>query len=121
VTAFLVDQQLPKVLADYLTEHGHDARHIKDYPGGTTMADPLVALLADAEGRFVVTKDEDFRISHLLGKPPGRLLHVTCGNISTRDLLALFDQHLPEFEVAITAYAYLEINRLGVIIHDPAS
>ena len=119
MTAFLIDQQLPKALARFLGERGHDARHIKDYPGGTTMADPHVALLADAEGRFVVTKDEDFRISHLLGKPPARLLHVTCGNISTRDLLAMFDHHLPEFEVAIAAYTYLEINRLGVIIHDP--
>ena len=119
MTAFLVDQQLPKVLANYLTEHGHDARHIKDYSGGTTMADPHLALLADAEGRFVVTKDEDFRISHLLGKPPARLLHLTCGNTSTRDLLAILDQHLPEFEVAIAIYTYLEINRLGVIIHDP--
>lgn len=27
-----------------------------------------------------MTKDDDFRISHLLGKPPARLLHVTCGN-----------------------------------------
>lgn len=120
MTAFLVDQQLPKVLANYLTEHGHDARHIKDYPGGPTISDAQIALLSDAEGRFVVTKDEDFRISHLLGKPPAKLLHVTCGNISTRDLLELFDQHLPEFEVAITAYADLEINRLGVIIHDPS-
>lgn len=47
-----------------------------------------------------------------------RLLHVTCGNISTRDLLALFDQHWPEFTAAIAAYHYLEINRSGVIIHD---
>ena len=120
MTAFLVDQQLPKVLANFLTEHGHDARHIKDYPGGTTTSDPQVALLADAEGRFVVTKDDDFRISHLLRRPPARLLHVTCGNISTRDLLAMFDQHWPEFETSITTYTYLEINRPGVIIHDPS-
>ena len=54
--AFLVDQQLPKSLATYLTEHGHDARHIKDYPGGATMPDPDFARLADSEDRFVVTK-----------------------------------------------------------------
>lgn len=120
MTAFLVDQQLPKVLASYVVEHGHDARHIRDYPGGTTMSDSKVALLADAEGRFVVTKDDDFRISHLLRKPPARLLHVTCGNISTRDLLAMFDQHWPELEAAITAYTYVEINRPGVIIHGPS-
>lgn len=59
MTAFLVDQQLPKVLANYLTEPGHDARHIKDYPGGPTTSDAQIALLSDAESRFVVTKDED--------------------------------------------------------------
>lgn len=120
MTAFLVDQQLPKALATYLTEHGHDARHIKDYPGGATMPDPDLARLPDSEDRFVVTKDDDFRISHLLLKPPARLLHVTCGNMSTRDLLAMFDQHWREFESAITSYTYLEINRPGVIIHDPS-
>lgn len=118
MTAFLVDQQLPKALATYLTEHGQDARHIKDYPGGTTMPDLDITRLADSEDRFVVTKDDDFRISHLLGRSPARLLHVTCGNTSTRDLLALFDQHRPEFTAAIATYHYLEINRSGVIIHD---
>lgn len=120
MTAFLVDQQLPKALATYLTEHGDDATHIKDYPGGTTMGDLEVARLADAEGRFVVTKDDDFRISHLLGKPPAKLLHVACGNISTRDLLAMFDRHWPEFRTAVETYRYLEINRPGVVIHDPS-
>jgi predicted nuclease of predicted toxin-antitoxin system len=120
VTSFLVDQQLPLALAKYLDEHGYDARHIKEYPGGSTMPDPDVAHLADSETRFVVTKDDDFRISHLLGKPPARLLHVTCGNISTRDLLTMVEQHWPEFCAAISTYRYLDINRVGVIIHDPA-
>lgn len=118
MTAFRVDQQLPTALAAYLTERGDDARHIKDYPGGATMPDWDVARLADSEDRLVVTKDDDFRISHLLGKPPARLLHVTCGNISTRDLLALFDQHWSALGAAIATYNYLEINHPGVIIHD---
>ncbi len=118
MTSFLVDQQLPKALATFLTERGNDARHIKEYDGGTTMPDPNIALLADSEARFVVTKDDDFRISHLLGRPPARLLHVTCGNISTRDLLVLFDQQWSALDTALAAYKYLEINRAGVFIHD---
>ncbi|GAA4817165.1 DUF5615 family PIN-like protein [Nocardioides caeni] len=118
MTSFLVDQQLPKALATFLAEHGHDARHIKDYERGTTMPDPEIALLADSEDRFVVTKDDDFRITHLLGKPPAQLLHVTCGNISTRDLLALFDQQWSALDAAFTAYQYVEINRAGVFVHD---
>lgn len=105
-------------MATYLAERGYDTRHVKEYPGGTTMPDPDSARLADSEDRFVVTKDDDFRISHLLRTSPGRLFHVTCGNISTRDLLALFDQHWPELTAAIATHHYVEINRSGVIIHD---
>lgn len=53
MTSFIVDQQLPKALATLLTEHGHDARHIKDYVGGTTMPDADTARLADSQGRLV--------------------------------------------------------------------
>lgn len=119
MTRFLVDQQLPKALGRYLARHGHNARHIKDYPGGATLPDADVARLADAEDRFVVTKDDDFRISHLLRKPPARLLHVTCGNISTRDLLAMFEDHWPELLAATNEHQHVEIDRSGVIVHDP--
>lgn len=119
MTGFLVDQQLPNALANYLVDRGLDARHVKDYPGGETLPDAEVARLADAEGRIVVTKDADFRITHLLGKAPAKLLHVTCGNTSTRDLLAMFDRHWPELVSAVNEYTYVEIDRSGVIIHDP--
>jgi predicted nuclease of predicted toxin-antitoxin system len=118
VTSFLVDQQLPKALAAFLAEHGHDARHIKEYEGGTTMPDPEIAVLADSENRFVVTKDDDFRITHLLGNPPARLLHVTCGNITTRDLLSLFGEHWSALDAGLSTYRYLEIDRAGVFVHD---
>ena len=82
------------------------------------MPDLDIARLADFEGRFVVTKDDDFRISHLLGKPPARLLHVTFGNITTRDLLTLFGEDWSELDAGLSTYRYLEINRAGVFVHD---
>ena len=82
------------------------------------MRDRDIARLADAEQRFVVTKDDDFRVAHLLGFPPRRLLHVTCGNITTRDLLALFDHHWAALDDAIASCTYVEVNRRGVVIHD---
>lgn len=118
MTSLLVDQQVPKALATFLAERGHNARHIKEYDGGTTMPDHEIARLADFEDRFVVTKDDDFRISHLLGKPPARLLHVTCGNITTRGLLTLFGEHRSELDAGLSTYRYLEINRAGVFVHD---
>jgi predicted nuclease of predicted toxin-antitoxin system len=120
VTGFLVDQQLPRALAKYLTGLGHDATHIKDYLNGTTLSDAEVSRIADAEDRIVVTKDDDFRVSHLLRRSPARLLHVTCGNISTAGLLALIDRHYPELAAAVGRYRYIEFDRPGVIIHDPS-
>lgn len=90
-----------------------------DYAGGSTLPDSEVARIADAENRFVVTKDDDFRISHLLMRHPARLLHITCGNISTRDLLTLIESHDAALTEAISSYRYIELDRPGVIIHDP--
>lgn len=120
MTSFLVDQQLPARLAAYLSERGFDARHVKEYPDGTTFSDAAIARLADQGRCFVVTKDDDFRIAHLLSRSPARILHVTCGNISTQDLLALFDRHWSALASVLGTYNYLEINRTGVLIHDPA-
>ena len=55
-----------------------------------------------------------------LAKRPKRLLHVTCGNISTADLLALVDEHYAELVVATDAHHYVEVGRAGVIVHDPS-
>lgn len=117
---FLIDQQLPRALAHHLVSLGHDARHVKDYPGGPTLPDTEIARIADTEKRFAVTKDNDFRASHILNRRPARLLHVTCGNISTKDLLALIDQHYVALEVGVTKFNFIEINRPGIIIHDPS-
>ncbi|WP_454293594.1 DUF5615 family PIN-like protein [Salana multivorans] len=89
-------------------------------PGRVTLPDSEIAAIADAEGRAVITKDEDFRISHLLNGRPDRLVHVTCGNISTRELLALVDHFHAELAGAIARYRYVELDRSGVIVHDPS-
>ena len=120
MTEFLVDQQLPRALPVHLSKLGHDARRIKDYPGGETLPDNEVTRIADVERRVVITNDDDVRISHLLHRRPARLVHLTCGNISTGDLLALFDQHRPGLVAALADFRYLELGRPGVIIHDPS-
>lgn len=102
-----------------MASRGHDATHVKDHPGGTTLPDTEVIRIADAEGRVVVTKDDDFRISHVLNARPTRLLHVTCGNISTPDLPADFDRNHDTLISALASYAYVEINRAGIVVHDP--
>lgn len=122
MAGLLIDQQLPQALAAHLATRGHDAKHVKEYPSGSTLPDAEIAKIADAEGRIVVTKDEDFRISHLLYRHPARLVqrHVRQHLDPRFDLLALIDEHHAQLIEALTKFNYLELGRSGVIIHDPA-
>ncbi len=63
---FLVDAQLPARLAEFLSRVGHDALHTSELPDGNRSTDSQIARRADADGRVVVTKDRDFRETHLL-------------------------------------------------------
>lgn len=91
---FLVDAQLPPRLVRLLSSSGHDALHTSDLSDGNRTTDTRIAERADADDRVVVTKNRDFRDSHLLTSSPQRLLVVATGNITNDALLALFGNHL---------------------------
>jgi predicted nuclease of predicted toxin-antitoxin system len=74
--------------------------------------------MADGEDRVVVTKDRDFRDSHLLRREPRRLLVVVTGNISNEDLLALFNDNLETLLAALDEARFVELGSTGFVIHD---
>jgi predicted nuclease of predicted toxin-antitoxin system len=115
---FLIDAQLPVRLGGLLSAGGHDAVHTSQLPERNRTTDTALAALADAEERVVVTKDRDFRDSHLLRGAPRRLLVVATGNVSNRDLLALFAENLETLVVALDEARYVEIGPSGLVIHD---
>lgn len=61
------------------------------------------------EGRIVVTKDSDFVDSFLLTRKPPRLLLVSTGNISNRELERLFLDNIEQLRVGFTVYDYYMI------------
>ena len=67
---------------------------------------------------MVVTKDRDFRDSHLLRREPRRLLVVANGNVSNHDLLALFTDHHATLVAALGEARFVEIGSTGLVIHD---
>ncbi|MEM1333521.1 MAG: DUF5615 family PIN-like protein [Actinomycetota bacterium] len=85
----LVDAQLPVRLADALRAAGHDVVHTSEFIDGNRTTDAEVTRIADGEQRVVVSKDRDFRDSHLLGRGPSALLVVATGNIGNSELLSL--------------------------------
>ena len=115
---FLVDAQLPKRLARWLTARGHDALHTLDLAGGNRTPDAAVTEFACREERIVVTKDADFVNSHLLvGRPP-RLLLITTGNMGNGDFERLLEGNIQAVETALESHCFIELNRDLLIIHE---
>jgi predicted nuclease of predicted toxin-antitoxin system len=114
----LVDAQLPARLA----ELGHDVVHASSLPDGNRTTDQQIAGLADRDGRIVVTKDADFRNSHLLTGSPARLLSVATGNIRNDDLLNLVESRLRLAEIgeAFAQGDHVELRRGAVVSYPRA-
>lgn len=114
---FLVDAQLPVRLARQISNAGHDAIHTSELPDGNRTTDAQIAEAADADDRVVVTKDRDFRNSHLLRSSPRRLLIVATGNISNNDLTALFAEELEAIIGALDEATFVELGSDSLIVH----
>ncbi len=101
MSRFLVDTQLPPVLATYLRRKGWDAVHTTDYPKAQFLADAEIRSIATAENRIVITKDEDFANYFWTKGSPPRVLLLTVGNIKNNALIDLFET---DFDKAIQLF-----------------
>jgi predicted nuclease of predicted toxin-antitoxin system len=113
---FLVDAQLPRRMTAWLTAAGCDAVHTLDLPDGNRTTDQQISDAADREQRVVVTKDADFVDSHVLQGRPAKLLLISTGNISNRDLEALVTPLLPDIIRELQSHSFLELGRTGLVI-----
>lgn len=113
---FLVDAQLPRRVAGWLGAAGYDAIHTLDLPDGNRTTDQQVIEAADREQRAVVTKDADFVDSHVLHARPARLLLISVGNISNRDLEALMMPLVPIIAQEFQSHSFLELGRAGIVV-----
>jgi predicted nuclease of predicted toxin-antitoxin system len=91
---FLVDAQLPPVLAGWLREAGHEAEHVNDL-GLKNGSERAILEQALTSGAIILTKDEDFadRVMRDLKAPVVVWLRV--GNATNPALLAWFTPRLP--------------------------
>ena len=114
---FIVDAQLPRQLAALLRELDFDAIHTLDLLRGNRTPDSLINDLSVAEKRIVITKDSDFVDSFILRKVPWKLLLVSTGNISNKNLMALFLANIERLSESFDVFDFIEINRESVIFH----
>lgn len=115
---FLVDAQLPRRIATWLREHGHDALHTLDLPDGNRTTDAAILALAGRERRVVVSKDADFVQSFILQHQPEKLLLISTGNITNVDLEGILLPNIASIVAAFESADFVEVNRNGVIVHE---
>ena len=99
---FLVDNQLPLALARFLIAHGSDCQHVIQL-GMDEAGDVEIWNYATAQGRAVISKDEDFL--NLASQPgaTGQFVWVRIGNCRKVQLLAAFDKILPSLLQSLAA------------------
>jgi predicted nuclease of predicted toxin-antitoxin system len=113
---FIVDAHLPRALVQLLNDRGHDAIHTRDLPTGNATKDDEINTISVTEERIVVSKDGDFYNSYTAKKEPFKLLHITTGNISNKDLLALIEANIDLIVTSLSEGSVVSIDRQYVIV-----
>jgi predicted nuclease of predicted toxin-antitoxin system len=106
---FLIDTQLPPLLADILNQRGYEAVHSTYFEQGHLLKDKAISELAVLQDRIVVTKDHDFWDSFLVKGAPPRVLLLEMGNVKNRRLFDAFRAHIGRIETLFEAGADLVI------------
>ena len=96
---FLVDQQLPPALAEWLRANGLDAIHVREI-GLKSASDHDIWSTASEDSAVVVTKDQDF-VKLLMASEKARLIWIRIGNCPTHVLLARFASQWPRIQVRL--------------------
>ena len=112
---FIVDAQLPKKLSIYLNEQGYDCIHTLDLPKKNATPDQDISDLSVKEKRIVISKDSDFYNRYLTKLEPYKLLQISTGNLSTGELIALFDRNLAKIIDEIAHNSVVELTKSSLI------
>jgi predicted nuclease of predicted toxin-antitoxin system len=115
---FIIDAQLPKLLAQWLRDRGYDAIHTLELPDKNRTGDDMINQISLQEQRIVISKDSDFYHRYFRQLEPHKLIYLTTGNISNADLLTLFDKNLERIITTIEYSSVIEITRTKIITID---
>lgn len=114
---FIIDAQLPKSLSDLLVSKGYDSIHIIDLPEGNATKDKEIIRISEAEGRVVITKDDDFLQSYLIKELPAKLILIKTGNIHNVELNEIFNTNIERITTMLQTNSLIEITNHEIIVH----
>jgi predicted nuclease of predicted toxin-antitoxin system len=112
----LCDVHIPYRLVNRLRELGVDATHVNRVLDGSTSKDAAIAEFVDTHEMLLVTKDSDFRDSHLVSGTPAQVLRLTLGNLTNSELISLIEAHWTVIaQLCVSESCYMELSRDGLI------
>ncbi len=94
---FIVDNQLPLALAQYLRKRGFDCQHVLE-AGLADSRDRDICRHAELQGLIIISKDEDFIYIAKQREAKIKVIWVRLGNCRTAALLAAFERSWPRIE-----------------------
>jgi predicted nuclease of predicted toxin-antitoxin system len=97
---FLIDAQLPPALARWLSARGYEAEHVVDRDLGSA-SDAAIWTFALESDAAIITKDEDFAQRKTLAQAGPAIVWSRLPNSRRRDLLAWFEDVLPDILAAL--------------------
>lgn len=112
---FLVDAQLPLGVKKLLIRAGFDAIHTDDLPEKERTTDNTIRIIAEQDGRIVISKDADFVDSFHINRNPKRLLLISTGNIKNSLLYMLFSKNLNQIIVLFETCDLVEMSNTEII------
>jgi predicted nuclease of predicted toxin-antitoxin system len=92
----LCDVHIAFRVAKFFEQKGYEAVHVNRVLDGYYTKDAAIADYANQHGFTVLTKDLDFKNSHLLQDKPRKLLYITLGNIPTTRLIQILESNFEE-------------------------
>lgn len=114
---FIIDTQLPPILAEFLRKEGFIAIHTSEYQeNGHLLKDSEITKIAIQENLIIITKDSDFLDDYFLKGSPPKLIHLAFGNIKNSELITLFDQNLTHLiNLLEENYTLIAFNRNKIV------
>jgi len=113
---FIVDAHLPKKLSSFLSWKGYDCIHTLDLLNGNKSKDSEINKISLEEKRVLISKDLDFIDSLFISNKPYKLIAISVGNISNKQLLDIFNQNLEQIVSTISENRLIEITFDRIII-----
>lgn len=80
-------------------------------PNKWNKSDAEICDYVDANDYKLITKDHDFKNTHFIKQTPKKLIRIALGNISNKQLTAIFNANIENIAQAMkTTKCYIEVN-----------